>query len=143
MTLALAETAAEVSLPGSSLDGCRVLLAEDEALIAFELQIVLLQAGCRVIGPVGTLAEGLSLAETTALDAAVLDVKLWDGDVFPLADRLAQRGIPFVLMSGYCASELPERFRERPLYPKPSPAAGLVAALNRALGRFPSLAMVA
>ena len=143
MTLGLAESAAEISLPGSSLDGCRVLLAEDEALIAFELQIIMRQAGCQVIGPVGTLAEGLALVETAALDAAVLDVKLWDGDVFPLADRLAERGIPFVLMSGYCAAELPERFRERPLYPKPSAADGLIAALNQALGRSSSLAMVA
>ena len=143
MTLGLVEGAAKVSVPGSGLDGCRVLLVEDEALIAFELQIIMRQAGCQVIGPVGTLAEGLALAETAALDAAVLDVKLWDGDVFPLADRLAERGIPFVLMSGYSAAELPERFRERPLYPKPSAADGLIVALNQALGPSSSFAMVA
>ena len=143
MTLALVEGAAKVSVPGSSLDGCRVLLAEDEALIAFELQIIMRQAGCRVIGPVGTLAEGLSHAEAAALDAAVLDVKLWDGDVFPLADRLAERGIPFLLVSGYSSSELPERFRERPLYPKPAAADGLIAALTQVLRPSSSFTMVA
>jgi two-component sensor histidine kinase/CheY-like chemotaxis protein len=81
----------------------RVLVAEDEALLALELETGLRELGCEVVGPARSLAEAQRLAETEPrLAAAVLDVNLGGGElVFPVADALAARGIPYLLATGY------------------------------------------
>lgn len=96
--------------PLPSLAGRRVLVVEDEAMVAMDLAASLAALGCDVVGPVATLDDALRLveAETDAgrLDAAVLDVNLQGAMSFPVADFLAERNIPFVYATGY--GELPE-----------------------------------
>ena len=98
----------------ASLEGRRVLVVEDEAVEALMLEDMLAQAGCIVIGPAGTTESALSLIEQKAIDCAVLDVKLLDGQVFPVADALVARGVPFVFATAYQASALCERYAEAP-----------------------------
>jgi DNA-binding response OmpR family regulator len=86
---------------GAGLSGLKVLVVEDEPLVAMDLQDVLRDAGCTVVGPALSLKQGMRLIEEEAVDGAVLDVNLGDEMVFPLADVLAERSIPFVYVTGY------------------------------------------
>ena len=70
------------------LQGARILIAEDDAILAFDLGIVLQKAGAEILGPTLTLSHALSLAQTTPMSAAVLDVSLRDEEVFPAAQEL-------------------------------------------------------
>ena len=88
-------------------------------LIAVCIEEVLLQLGCVVVGPVGKLDAALEIADTEALDAAILDVNIRGGRVFPVAERLRERGIPFALASGYGDWALPETFQNLPRLIKP------------------------
>ncbi len=91
--------------PPRPLSGRRILVVEDEALVAMMVEDELLGAGARVIGPAATLGDALRLVEAAAsdggLDAAVLDLKLKGETSLPLADRLAASGVPFVFVTGY------------------------------------------
>lgn len=96
----------------AELAGAFVLLVEDEYLVALDLQIEIERSGATVIGPVGRVSEALDLAgRTTPLDAAVLDVNLHGEAVFPVADVLAERGIPYVFATGQDRESIPERHR--------------------------------
>lgn len=96
----------------AELAGAFVLLVEDEYLVALDLQIEIERSGATVIGPVGRVSEALDLAgRTTPLDAAVLDVNLHGETVFPVADVLAERGIPYVFATGQDRESIPERHR--------------------------------
>ena len=83
------------------LTGKRVLIVEDELLVALMIEDFLLEFGCTTIGPFGTLAKALDAARTEMLDLAVLDVNLNGEMVYPVADALAERRIPFLFVSGY------------------------------------------
>jgi DNA-binding response OmpR family regulator len=100
-----------IARPAASLAGLRVLIVEDEMIIALEIESMLRALGCEVVGPVGTLKSALRLAHTEALDAAVLDVNLHGEKVFPVADELQARGIPFLFATGYGAWTMPEEWR--------------------------------
>jgi CheY-like chemotaxis protein len=102
-----------------ALAGCRVLVVEDEMLIAMLIEEALQDLGCVVVGPVGKLDAALRLASEEALDAAVLDVTIRGGQVYPVAERLLARGIPFLLASGYGDWVLPESLRDQPRLTKP------------------------
>lgn len=96
----------------TALSGSCVLLVEDEYLVALDLQIEIERSGATVLGPVGRLAEALELARrATPLDVAVLDVNLHGENVFPVADVLAERGIPFLFATGQDKESIPERHR--------------------------------
>jgi len=82
------------------LSGIRVLVVEDEANIALELKAILQEAGATVIGPARTLLAARALAASEDLAAAILDVQLGDGMIFPVACLLADRGIPFLFHTG-------------------------------------------
>ena len=86
-----------------SLDGCRVLVAEDESLVAMAIKDELLAAGCHVVGPASNLADALRLAEASVeqLDAAVLDVNLAGQAAFPVANVLVRGGVPVVFATAY------------------------------------------
>jgi len=101
------------------------MVVEDEWLIASEIEDVLLSMQCEVVGPVARLAEALKLASDEALDAAILDVTINGGQVFPVAEKLLERGIPFLLSSGYGDWALPENMRDRPRLTKPFAIADL------------------
>lgn len=125
--------------PGAaSLAGLCVLLVEDEALAAMEMEAILTEAGCQVIGPAARLDRAMALVESGGVEAAVLDVNL-DGEfVFPLAERLRQTGVPFVFMTGYSSRAVfPPEFQEVARVGKPVQEQALIAALSEAVAAEP------
>lgn len=119
------------------LKGARVLLVEDQMIVAMEIEDMLRAAGCEVVGPVGTLQAAITLGHEEALDLAVLDVNL-DGDkVYRAAEELQARGIPFILATGYGESTLPEKWRDQPRLSKPFQREQLEQLLRSVAGRRP------
>ncbi len=103
----------------SGLAGLRVLVVEDEAAIALLLEDMLLDLGCEVLGPVGRLPDALKLAEADAIDVAILDVNLAGVAIYPVADALRLRGVPFLFSTGYGAGGIDAAFRDSPVLQKP------------------------
>jgi DNA-binding NtrC family response regulator len=104
----------------SSLEGLRILLAEDEGLIALELETVLQDFGCEVVGPVSRVNDVLREAERGGLDGALLDVNLRGEQVFAALPRLIELKLKIVITSGYDDATLyPEAFRALPRLAKP------------------------
>ena len=85
----------------AELSGMRILVVEDEILVAMAVADLLEDSGCTVAGPVSSVEQGMRLIEQKAIDGAILDVNLRGEMVFPLADALAERSIPFVYVTGY------------------------------------------
>jgi DNA-binding response OmpR family regulator len=113
------------------LQSKRVLLVDDEALIAMDAEDVLIDAGYCVVGPAHRLEFALKLAREAPLDAAVLDVNLAGLAVWPVADSLFARGIPFVLLTGFGRGlEIPDSCLGAPMIGKPLCAAELLGALD-------------
>jgi PAS domain S-box-containing protein len=96
-----------------------VLLVEDEVLVAMMIKESLLECGFQVVGPISTAAEALAKATDDHFDAAILDINLGDGMVYPVADILAARGVPFVFVTGYDLKSVDHRFSEIPILQKP------------------------
>jgi len=115
--------------------GRKVLVVEDESLIAMDIEDTLLALGCEIVGPTGKLETALRLAREERLDAAVLDVTVTGGKTYAVAEQLLARGIPFVLASGYGAWALPDDLRDRPRLTKPFTPAQLKEAVLRLLGQ--------
>jgi CheY-like chemotaxis protein len=113
------------------LTGRRVLVVEDEALVAMLVEDALLDAGASVIGPAATVAEALALLERETPEAAVLDLNLAGETSTPVADALAARGVPFVVATGYGADGLPPGHAAVPVLAKPYDPDDLTAALSR------------
>lgn len=112
-------------------DARRVLIVEDNVLIAMDMAAMMGELDCAVIGPVSNVASGLEAVRQSEIDAAVLDVNLGDERIWPVAELLDDRGIPFVLTTGYDGAEIPRRFADRPLVQKPVAADDLRRALSR------------
>ena len=85
----------------TELSGMRILVVEDEPLLAMACADLLADSGCTVAGPVSSVKQGMQLIEQEAIDGAILDINLRGEMVFPLADALAERAIPFVYVTGY------------------------------------------
>ncbi|WP_210529643.1 response regulator [Rubellimicrobium arenae] len=103
-----------------SLRDRRVLVVEDEYLLANDLCTELEEAGAEVMGPVPTVAEALALLATGAPpDVAILDVNLGGEMVFPVAEVLRDRRIPFMFATGYDAWSLPRAYVDIPRCEKP------------------------
>jgi DNA-binding response OmpR family regulator len=117
----------------AGLQGRRILIVEDEAMIALDLELALERAGCVVVGPRPRLADALLHVDDEPFDAALLDINVHGELVFPLAELLAARGIPFVFLTGYGEVILPAHFRERPVCRKPCAAHRPLQALAQAL----------
>jgi len=111
------------------LQGRRILVVEDEFLVAMLIEDILEAAGCVVSGPIPRLAEALDAARREACDAAVLDVNLAGQRVFPVADILSGRNIPFLFVTGYGTVALLGDYAERPRICKPFKIADLLGAL--------------
>lgn len=103
----------------------RILVVEDEMLVAMNIEDMLLDLGHEVAGIASRLAPALALAGEASIDAAMLDVNLAGENSFPVADLLAARGIPFVFATGYGPQGIEERHRGRPLLQKPFRASDL------------------
>ncbi len=108
----------------------RVLVVEDEYLIRMLVEDMLADLGYAVAAAVGTIGEASEIAATGDFSAAILDVNLDGKEIFPVADILSERGLPFVFVTGYGERSLPERFRDRPALQKPFQAEQLSAALG-------------
>lgn len=113
------------------LTGLRILVVEDEFLVALSLEEDLRAAGCEVIGPFSDLASATEAARTEKFDFALLDVNLRGEKVFTVADDLQARGIKFVLLSGYGKMDLPDRFRAAPRVAKPYDPRQLLREIER------------
>lgn len=114
------------------LNGRRILVVEDEFLLADELQHELEDAGAEVIGPAATVASALNMLQATdGLDGALLDMNLgMAGEkVYPVADALAARGVPFVFVTGYDGHTLDERYAHVPRCVKPVDVGAAAQAL--------------
>jgi CheY-like chemotaxis protein len=101
------------------LDGRRILIVEDELVMALDLSDTVEKLGGAVVGPVGQLAQGLMLAESEELAGAILDVHLGTENSFALTDRLLADDVPVIFATGYEATMLPERFAGVPRITKP------------------------
>jgi DNA-binding response OmpR family regulator len=109
----------------NEIAGRRVLIVEDEMLIAMIIEDALQDSGGEVLGPVATLERALEIAEEEEFDAAILDVTIRGGKVYPVAELLLARGIPFLFASGYGDWALPETLRDQPRLLKPFTVAAL------------------
>jgi CheY-like chemotaxis protein len=112
------------------LNGVKVLVVEDEYLVAVLIEEMLESAGCIVTGPVARLPEALDAVDHEDYDAAVLDVNLAGERVDPVAQALSRRKVPFVFVTGYGSGVLSEEFAERPRLCKPFRMAELLGALS-------------
>ena len=114
-----------------TLHGCRVVLVEDEVLVAMDIEDSLVDAGAVVLGPVGSVEASLDLVESTEdIDAAILDINLGGQDVFPVAQVLTDRGVPFVFHTGHGPDlEIKTRFPAAGVCKKPITIDGLLSAL--------------
>ena len=115
-------------------EGRRVLVVEDEMTIALMIEEMLHDLGAQVIGPESRLDAALRLAGEAPIDAAILDVNIRGGNSYPVADILAERGIPFIFCSGYNEWALEERHRDRPRLMKPYSLKELEDQLIKLLG---------
>lgn len=118
--------------PGPLPSGLRVLLVEDEIMIALLLEEVLVALGCQVIGPIGRLKKALEIAEGEAVDVGILDVNINGNEVYPVAEALGARGIPFVFVTGYGRQGLSAPYRDSPTLQKPFQVHDLQRAIEEA-----------
>ena len=111
----------------------RILLVEDEPLVAMAIEDSLEAQNVGIVGPASTVAEALALIDKGGIDAALLDVTLRGERVDMVADALAARGIPFVFTTGHGASGLPKAHQDRPILSKPFRESEMTDAIDRHL----------
>ncbi|MGI3776657.1 MAG: hypothetical protein ACRYGC_05110 [Janthinobacterium lividum] len=118
----------------AALQGLRVLVVEDEYMIAQEIAEVLADAGAETLGPVPSVGEAMQMVGAEArIDCALLDVNVGNEAVWPAADMLLARGVPTVLATGYDASVIPRAYAHLPRCEKPASGSDLTRALATAL----------
>jgi DNA-binding NtrC family response regulator len=118
------------------LSGARILVVEDEVIIALELQTLLTEAGAVVVGPARTLLAADTLARNEVLSAALLDVQVGDHAIFPIAEFLAERGIPFAFHTGHGdGHSLSVNWPQAEVLTKPSRATLIIQAMTRLVRR--------
>jgi CheY-like chemotaxis protein len=104
---------------GSQRASPRILIVEDEMMIAMLLEDLLRSYGCTVVGPVARVKSAVELASSEPIDAAILDLNIAGDAVYPVADALAARGIPFLFVTGYQARAITQPYQGRPTLQKP------------------------
>ena len=118
------------------MKGRRVLVVEDEFMIALDIDRILETAGAKTVLSANRVEEALQiLSESGAIDAAVLDLKLDKDSTLPIAERLQAMGIPFVFLTGSPESAQTRGFPRAPVVAKPFDSAMLIAGLSLALTR--------
>lgn len=118
-----------------SVRDLRVLIIEDESLISMLIEDTLADIGCTVAGIASELDEAMSMVSSMSFDVAILDVNLNGARVYPVAEILSERQIPFVFSTGYGAKGVPEAFRRIPIVAKPFRDQDLKKALSEAVHR--------
>ena len=119
------------------LSGRRLLIVEDEPLVAMDNAAELEDAGAIVVGTAGNVKDALRLVEASALDGALLDANLNGESVDHIAAALAHRGVPFIFVSGYGRESLPRAFASTPVLGKPFSLDQLVKAVADMFERAP------
>lgn len=114
----------------------RVLVVEDESMICMMIEQFLGDLGCTVVATAAKLEDGLRMAKTAAIDAAVLDINLGGQLSYPIALTLMDRAIPFLFATGY--GKVPERFKGVPVLAKPFGVDDLQDGLLRAMAASPT-----
>ena len=119
----------------ASLSGLRLLLVEDETMVAMMVEDMLTDLGCVVVDVAGTVSRGVALASDAglSLDGAILDVNLGGDKVYPVAEALVAKGIPFIFATGYGIAGIAETFAHVPALAKPYDAQALERMLTTAL----------
>lgn len=115
----------------AELQGRRILVVEDEALVAMLLEDALGDAGCTILGPTVSVEQSLGLLHDQRPDAAVIDLNLAGESSGPVADALAGMGVPFVVATGYGAEGLPPGHEGVPVLTKPYDPSELIELLTR------------
>jgi CheY-like chemotaxis protein len=113
------------------LQGARILIVEDEFLLAMDIESAIREEGGEVVGPIVNLEEAVATAGREQLNAAVLDLNLRGEMSYPVAEVLDRRHIPFVFATGYSQNRLPNAFQYRPCLRKPFTWLALTTALER------------
>jgi len=117
------------------LAGRRVLIVEDEAMIAALIEGILDEVGCSVVGPVAGAPRALEAIERERIDAVLLDVCDGGSRSYLLADALIARGVPFIFVSGLARRDMPSAYRACAYLTKPFTPEALLAALDKVVGR--------
>lgn len=116
----------------------RILVVEDEPLVAMDIEDVLGEMGVDAVGPASSVEGAMAAVTAGGLDGALLDVNLRGEPVTPVADALAASGTPFVFLTGYGPDGIPAPHRGRPLLIKPFRPGDLVGAVQRYFGPLSS-----
>ena len=117
-----------------TLSSLKVLVVEDEALVSMLVEDMLTDLGCAIVGPAAEIEEALRLAGSADIDAALLDVNLGGRPIFPVADALKARGVPFAFASGYGEAGLSDDHRGATVLQKPFREADLRRVLEGLVG---------
>jgi two-component SAPR family response regulator len=118
------------------IEGIRVFVVEDEALVAMNLEMILEDLGCVIVGPAMRFDRAEEMVNgNLPADAAILDVNVGGREVFPLASQLTERGMPIVFATGYDQSGIPSEWHDRPMLQKPYTSDDVARALQQALAR--------
>jgi DNA-binding response OmpR family regulator len=113
----------------------RVLVVEDEALIAMDLVECLKKHGLRVVGPYAQLDRAIAAASSESIDLAFIDIDLNGQLAYPVADELLSRGIPFAFVTGADQDALPAPYQKHPNVAKPYSSLGIVEAVTSLLSK--------
>ena len=125
---------AATSSASRDLSGLRLVVVEDEAIVALLIEGMLEDLGCRVVDWAATLPAALAAVREAEIDGALLDVNLGGTKVYPVAEALAGRGVPFVFVTGYGATHAAaSRFPDAAVLKKPFGQADLERALRAAI----------
>ena len=128
-----------MSSTNSPLSGQRILVAEDESLIALDLERMLENLGCEVVGPVSSVGEVLEYAARGGFDGALLDVNLRGQQIFEILPELERLGLRLIITSGYNDLSLfPAAFQRVPRIPKPFDETELRRICESVFARSPS-----
>jgi CheY-like chemotaxis protein len=104
----------------SAFQGCCILIVEDEYLVAQEISEFLAELGAEIVGPAGSVKEALAVIQRGPdMDAAILDVNLGGDRIYPVADALVERDVPFIFATGYDEPAIPKRYAKVSICQKP------------------------
>ncbi|HEY8352751.1 MAG TPA: response regulator [Sphingomonadales bacterium] len=115
--------------PRERLRDLRVLIVEDETLVALLMEDILSDLDCKVVGTVARVSQALELLKNMEVDVAILDVNVGGQEVYPVASALSEAGTPFIFATGYGEAGIAEPWSNRPLLHKPFHNEDLVNAV--------------
>ena len=118
---------------GRSLKGLRVLVVEDQAPIALQLEDLLAESECEIIGPASRIPQALQLLKEKTVDAAVLDLNIAGDLVYPVAEALEKKGLPYFFATAYGLSSLDAPYRTKRVLEKPFSRRAFLSALQEML----------